>query len=288
MSRSERSGFDTTLRFELASEEDRPLFVSYFLASALALAWLALVHTMPRPILPPFVDPGSPTITFEPLAPAIERPMTARVNEAGRAVRQRAAPAGSPEATSLINAFSGTPGLVDAGRLLRGVDITPGGARAGEPSKKVGLETGVGSRTPGRVGDRGLSSSGAGLGTVVGGGVSRNAVTIAPPEVRTVSGATTTGITSEVGQTARAHVPQLERCYHQEGLSRNPALAGLVRLGLTVQGGRVTSAHVVDRTWAGAGAAEAESCLVRTARGWRLGGADAQIVLPLSFTSPRR
>jgi hypothetical protein len=133
-----------------------------------------------------------------------------------------------------------------------------------------------------------LSPGGAGLGTVSGGGVSRNAVTIAAPEVRPVAGGTASGITSEVGQAARAHVPQLERCYHQEGLSRNPSLAGLVRLGLTVEGGRVTSAQILERTWAGAGAPEAESCLVRAARGWRLGGADARIVLPLSFTSPRR
>ncbi len=287
MSRPERSSFDTTLRFELASEEDRPLFVSYLLASALALAWLVLVHVMPRPMLP-LIDLGPPIIIFDPFMPTVEPPSEA-VREGGRRSRRTPTAVGSPGAGSLRDAFSGTAGLVDAGRLLSGVDVAPSGSAAGEPrAGKVGLETGVGSRTPGRVRGGGLPPSGAGLGTVSGGGLSRTEVVIAPPEVRAVAGAPAAGITSEVGQTARAHVPQLERCYHQEGLSRNPALAGLVRLGLTVEAGRVTSARIVDRTWTGAGAAEAEGCLVRMARGWRLGSADAQIVLPLSFTSPRR
>jgi hypothetical protein len=288
VSRSERSSFDTTLRFELASAEDRPLFVSYLLASMLALAWLVLVHAMPRPLLPPLIDHGAPVITWNPFSvPPAQPPIRTRVSDGGRDVR--VSKVGSPGAGSMRDAFSGSAGLVDAGSLLRGVDLTPTGSAAGEPTGgKVGLATGIGSQTPGRVRGGGLSPSGAGLGTVSGAGVARNAVVIAPPEVRAVAGGPTAGITSEVGQAARAHVPQLERCYHQEGLSRNSALAGLVRLGLTVEGGRVTSAQIVDRTWAGAGAAEAESCLVRVARGWRLGGSDARIVLPLSFTSPRR
>ncbi len=283
MSRPERSSFDTTLRFELASEEDRPLFVSYLVASVLATAWLVLVHAMPRPLLPLVTDYVPPIITFAPLPlPTAEPPMERQASGGGRGVR-------APSRGSVRDIFSGKAGLVDAGRILQSVDVAPTGSTRREPGGlKVGLETGVGSGTPGRASTPGLSPGGAGLGTVSGGGVSRNAVTIAAPEVRPVAGGTASGITSEVGQAARAHVPQLERCYHQEGLSRNPSLAGLVRLGLTVEGGRVTSAQIVERTWAGAGAAEAESCLVRAARGWRLGGADARIVLPLSFTSPRR
>ena len=59
-------------------------------------------------------------------------------------------------------------------------------------------------------------------------------------------------------------------------------------LAVDVEAGRVTSARIVDRSWAGAGVAETESCLVRSVRGWRLGSSDARIVLPLSFTSPVR
>ena len=284
MSRSERSSFDATLRFELASQEDRPLFVSYLVASILATAWLVLVHAIPSPISPGagVFEPQFPVIEFNPAPsrvsdPPIERPSTGRGQ-----------PARSPAGASLRDAFSGNAGLVDAGQILRGVELAPSGASQGEPSGgKVGLATGTGSLTPGRARTAGLPPGGSGLGTVRGGGVARNAVTIAAPEVRAVSGAPT-GITSEVGHAARAHVPQLERCYHQEGLSRNADLAGLVRLALTIEGGRVTSAQIADRTWAGAGAAEAEACLVRVARGWQLGGSDARIVLPLSFTSPRR
>lgn len=280
MSRSERSSFDTPLRLELASSEDRPLFVSYVVASMLATAWLVLVHAMPRPLLPPVADYTPPTITFAPLPPPEAEPVEREVS--GERGRGRT-PSGSGR-----NIFSGTTGLVDAGRILQGVDVAPTGSATGAPGGlKVGLETGVGSRTPGRASTPGLSPDGSGLGTVRGGGVSRSAVLIAPPEVRAVAGAPT-GTTSEVGQSARAHVPQLERCYHQEGLSRNPALAGLVRLSMIVENGRVTSAQIVDRTWAGAGALETEACLVRTARRWRLGASDAQIVLPLSFTSGGR
>ena len=282
MSRSERSSFDTTLRFELASQEDRPLFVSYLIASMLATVWLVLVHAIPSPLSPGAgaFDPPFPTITFEATPSVSEPPSERQSTGRGRGVR-------APASGNLRDAFSGNAGLVDAGQILRGVQLAPSGTDASDPSGlKVGIATGTGSRTPGRVSTPGLPG-GSGLGTVSGGGVARNAVTIAPPEVRAVAGAAP-GITSEVGQTARAHVPQLERCYHQEGLSRNAELAGLVRLGMTIEGGRVTAAQIVDRTWAGAGAAEAEACLVRVARGWRLGGSDARIVLPLSFTSPRR
>ncbi len=282
MSRSERSSFDTTLRFELASQEDRPLFVSYLIASMLATVWLVLVHAIPSPLSPGggAFDSPFPTITFEPTPSVSEAPIERQSTGRGRGVR-------APASGNLRDAFSGNAGLVDAGQILRGVQLAPSGTDASDPSGlKVGIATGTGSRTPGRVSTPGLPG-GSALGTVSGGGVARNAVTIAPPEVRAVAGAAP-GITSEVGQTARAHVPQLERCYHQEGLSRNAELAGLVRLGMTIEGGRVTAAQIVDRTWAGAGAAEAEACLVRVARGWRLGGSDARIVLPLSFTSPRR
>jgi hypothetical protein len=280
VARPERSSFDTALRFELASEEDRPLFVSYLVATVLATTWLVLVHAIPSPLSKAILMAEPPVITFVPPPFTAAEPRIDR-NAGGR----RGARESSRE--SFRKAFSGNTGLVDAGKILRGVDLAPTGSTTGEPATRaVGLETGRGSLTPGRTGTPGLSPGGNGLGTVRGGGISRNAVTIAPPEVRAVAGAPT-GITSELGQTVRAHAPQLERCYHQEGLSRNPALAGLVRLSLTVEGGRVTSAQVVDRTWTGAGAAEVESCLVRMARGWRLGTSDAQIVVPLSFTSPR-
>jgi hypothetical protein len=106
-----------------------------------------------------------------------------------------------------------------------------------------------------------------------------------PPEVRAVRGESARGNAMEVGQSARAFAPQLQRCYVDEGLTRNPGLAGLVRLAIEVDGGRVVAARVVDRSWAGVGVTETEDCLVRAVRGWRLGTSTAKLTLPFSFTS---
>lgn len=284
----DRSRFTTPLRFELASEEERPLFISYLGSSLLAATWLVLVHAMPRPLPePPIVDLVPPVITFAPRSlPIIASPSAAR-RAGGDRIGGESASAGSP--TAVLGAFLGQSPLVDAGNLLRGVDVAPSGSALGEPTTlKVGLSTGVGSRTPGRARPGGLTPAGAGVGAVVGAGVSRDAVTIAPPEVRPIAVGAGVGNAGEVGQAARAHVPQLARCYYQEGLSRNAGLAGLVRLAITVEAGRVTSADIVDRSWVGAGVAETESCLLQSVRGWRIGDSNARIVLPISFTSPGR
>ena len=280
------SPLDLTLRFELATEEGRALFVSYGVASALALAWLLAVQVLPVRADEPVASPDEPIIVVPP--EDFPAPREERAHFSGSPTR-RTSPGDAPGASSIRDAFGGTAGLVDAGRILRGVELSPGSSAAGEPAtRKVGLGTGVGSRTPGLSREGGVSPTGAGVGAVAGGGVSRSALTIAPPEVRPVADAPSAGAATEVGQSARTHVPQLERCYYAEGLSRNRALAGLVRLAITVEGGRVTTAEVVSRSWAGAGASETESCLVRVARGWRLGSSSARIVLPLSFTSPTR
>jgi hypothetical protein len=273
-----RSELGATLRFELVSDEGRPLFVSYLVASLLALSWLGLVRMMPIPLggVPPVPEP---IITFEPEAPAPPSLLDGVAKVRGRG--------SSPNASRVPNVFSGKTGLVDAGSILRAVDVRPTSSRATDPSgMRVALGTGIESRTPGRSGTGDFSPSDAGIGAVRGSGVSRSGVTIAPPEVRPVVAGTSVGDATEVGHAARAHVPQLERCYHDEGLTRNAALAGLVRLHLTVEGGRVMAAEVASRSWSGAGVGETESCLVRTVRGWRLGTGDARIVLPLSFTSP--
>ena len=281
------SRLDVALRFELATEEGRALFVSYGVASALALAWLLVVQVMPVRADEPAVRPDEPIIV---VPPPEDFPTPREVGGHSSAPStRRASRGGAPGASSIRDAFGGTAGLVDAGRILRGVDLSRGSSAAGEAGvRKVGLGTGIASRTPGLSREGGVSPTGGGVGTVAGEGVSRSALTIAPPEVRPIADAPSAGAATEVGQSARAHVPQLERCYYAEGLSRNPALAGLVRLAISVEGGRVTTAEVVSRSWAGTGANETELCLVRVARGWRLGSSSAHIVLPLSFTSPTR
>jgi hypothetical protein len=275
------------LRFECLAEEDRPMVVSYVTASLLALSWLLLVHLVPQRFPPSISDPDDRIIVVVP--PPVDFPLPSVVADAGRRARPASPAGGSQGAGTVRDMFSGNAGLVDAGNLLRGIDPAPSGSTPADVvGGKVGLSTDVGSRTPGRARGSGLSPTSAGVGTVAGNGVARSAVTIAPPEVRAIAPGGLGGDASAVGQTARAHVPQLARCYHEEGLSRNASLAGLVRLAITVEGGRVTSAQIVDRSWTGAGVAEAESCLLRAVRGWRLGNSDARIVLPLSFTSQQR
>ena len=270
------AGFGATLRFEVVSDEGRPLFVSYLVAGLLALSWLGLVRMMPI-ALPPVPEPS--IITFVPEAPAAPSPSDGAATGRGRS--------SSTNASSVRDLFSGNTGLVDAGKILSGVDVRPTDSRSGDPSgMRVALGTGIGSRTPGRSGTGDFSPSGAGVGTVRGNGISRSPMTIAAPDVRPMVAGAAVGNATEVGHAARAHAPQLERCYYDEGLTRNAALAGLVRLAITVEGGRVTAAEVASRSWSGAGVAETESCLVRAARGWQLGTGDARIVLPLSFTSP--
>lgn len=276
-----------TLRLACVPEEDRAVFVSYGVASLLALSWLVLVHVVPARLAGDVSKPEDPLVIVFP-AP-LDPPLPSIEASADASARRATTRSGARDAGSVRDAFSGTADLVDAGNLLRGVELAPSGSAPPEPGGlKVGLRTGVGSRTPGRTGAGGLSTAATGVGTVGGRGVSRSAVTIAPPEVRAIAPGGFAGNASAVGHTARARVPQLERCYYQEGLSRNASLAGLVRLAITVESGRVTSAQIIDRSWVGAGVAETESCLLRSVRGWRLGTSDARIVLPLSFTSPTR
>ena len=273
-----RSGFAATLRFELVSDEGRPLFVSYLVASLLALSWLGLVRMMPIPLggISPVLNP--------PIILDLESPVPPSPSDG---IRKARGGTSSPNVSSMRDLFSRKTGLVDAGTILSGVDVRPTESRPGNPSARhVALGTDIGSRTPGKSRTGDFSALDAGIGAVRGSGVSRSGVTIAPPEVRPVVAGTSVGDATEVGHAARAHVPQLERCYHDEGLTRNAALAGLVRLALTVEGGRVASAQIASRSWSGAGVAETESCLVRVVRGWQLGSGDARIVLPLSFTSP--
>ena len=173
------SRLDVALRFELATEEGRALFVSYGVASALALAWLLVVQVMPVRADEPVVRPDEPIIV---VPPPEDFPTPREVGGHSSAPStRRASRGGAPGASSIRDAFGGTVGLVDAGRILRGVDLSPGSSAAGEAGvRKVGLGTGIASRTPGLSREGGVSPTRGGVGTVAGEGVSRSALTIAP------------------------------------------------------------------------------------------------------------
>src|SRR5688572_11839064 len=172
-----------TLRMACVPEEDRALFVSYGVASLLALTWLMLVHLLPVSLDRRIPPPDDPVIVD--VLPPLDLPLSSVEASAEASARRVTTRSGSAALSGVRDAFSGTAGLVDAGSLLRDVELSPSGSASREAGGlKVGLHTGVGSRTPGRTSAGGVSPVGTGVGNVGGRDVSRSAVTIAPPEVR--------------------------------------------------------------------------------------------------------
>ena len=258
----------------------RILTVSHLVAASLALVWLGLVHFVPPPVAPP--ESAVVIRVLPPVADILPSPPP-------ELTRRSAAPVSRSDAVrtmaSISDAFTAGPGPVGRSDVVRGVRVMPSVPTSDALVRGVPLANPSGIVTPGRSRTVAGGVSGAGIGVVTREGVSREEVTITPPEVRAVSVEGAPGDATEVGRAAREHAPQLQRCYLDEGLTINPGLAGLVRLEIDVQKGRVVSARVVDRSWTGAGVGETERCLVRAVRGWRLGTSTGVVTLPVSFTS---
>jgi hypothetical protein len=74
----------------------------------------------------------------------------------------------------------------------------------------------------------------------------------------------------------RSRESQIRFCYNEYGLKLNPSLAGSVTaaVSLTAAGG-VTGVNVTNRTWSGAGAADAERCIADKMRSWHFPPSDA-------------
>ena len=69
---------------------------------------------------------------------------------------------------------------------------------------------------------------------------------------------------------ALRHVADVKRCYEQEGLARNPALAGTFEVTVTVLAtGVVSDASIATDDMRGAGAREVARCLTMAIRNWR-------------------
>jgi hypothetical protein len=261
-------------------DDTRALTVSHLLAACLALVWLALVHFVPRPVAPPesrvvvnvvppvwdILPSPPPELTRRPAAPAPG-------SDAGRTSRR------------IAEAFTAGPGPVGRRDVVHGVRVMPTLPTWDPLVRRVPLGDRGGAETPGRSRATDDRLSGTDIGVVTREGIKRADIAIMPPDVRVASGDRGRGDATEIGRSARAYAPQLQRCYLDEGLTRNPGLAGLVRLEIAVEAGRVVSARVVDRSWTGTGVIETESCLVRAVRGWRLGTSTGLVTLPFSFTS---
>lgn len=300
--RVDEATFTRDLRWEVMGEEGKALVGSWTIAITVGVAWLLFVWiTPPAPekfqLLPE--NERNVTITFDDPEPTLPE---APVAEAPAATPQPRGPAQAPRrtggggqgggnrSTADIGAAFGTGsgagsgGMVgDVGNILRGVDVSSGsggtgGGRGGGRAMLATGEGGQGSRTPGRgglgaggVGTGGIGGVGSGAG---GGGVGRAEVRVAAPSVVAppVGGGPGRDV-GELGVFVRSREPQLRFCYTEFGLKANPNLRGSVTVNIVVSGsGAVSGANVAGRTWSGAGASEAESCIRQKIRSWRFPG----------------
>jgi hypothetical protein len=291
--RADEVSFTRNMRFEIADAEERALLWSYVLALSLGLLWLLMVWFGPSP---------APTIT---LLPETEVPVEVKFDEmtlptptaapaaAPAAPAAAPKPAGGNEGQNARNikkmgdafgggAQKGGGGMVgDVTNALRGVDVnSSSGGNPGMQGKAViGYgQGGQGSRTPGRGGmGTGIGAGGGGIGGVGGTGVGYSGVLVAAPQVIRATNAGGPGRnTSDLGNYVRGRDSQLKFCYEEYGLKANPSLAGSVTAAVSLTGtGNVTDVAISDRTWSGAGSAEAENCIKQRIAGWRFPPSEA-------------
>ena len=92
----------------------------------------------------------------------------------------------------------------------------------------------------------------------------------------------------EVRATVLRHATDLRQCYQEEGLRRNPSLAGQLELELTIlPTGHVDRAAVGTTSLAGPGQKEVTGCIASRARNWRFARgpyAVETVVFPFVFT----
>lgn len=298
-----------TLRLDLEDEERRALLGSYAISTTLGLAFLLLQQFGPRSeqvlsLLPergPAIivrnlgaDPPSPTMSRN--VKTSTRGSISRDPFHSRASDGAGDRGAGARISSAFDARSGSRGggiPTDVGGLLRGVAVEIGKGEAGvatDAKLVLGFgEGGQGSTIPGRSGFGGEPGSERGIGGVrSGGNVGRAVVSVTGPSVVAVAPPTTDGGgAAALGTFVRGREPELRFCY-EENLKLNPSLAGSVTVSITVSaGGGIADAGVTDRTWSGRGAMEAEACMLRMIRGWRLAGpghAAGTYSFPFSFT----
>lgn len=202
---------------------------------------------------------------------------------------------------------SGTGGLTGSvSSLINGVAVASGsggtgGGQGGRGGGGTGGKTvlglgqgGEGGRTPGRGGFGGGNGTGGGGGGGIGGvgaggGIQRAGVRVSAPEpVRAENLGGNRRDVGELGQFVRSRESQLRFCYQEYGLKANPSLAGTVTVAISLTGsGDVTGVNITNRTWSGAGASEAESCIRSKIESWRFPASDAgggTYSFPFNFT----
>lgn len=95
------------------------------------------------------------------------------------------------------------------------------------------------------------------------------ALAVAPPAAPAAAGdSVRTDV--EVRATVLRHATDIRQCYQDEGLRRNPGLAGAVELELTIlPTGHVGEASIGTTSLSGPGQREVAHCIASRARNWR-------------------
>jgi hypothetical protein len=93
---------------------------------------------------------------------------------------------------------------------------------------------------------------------------------------------------AELRSAVHNRTPQLNFCY-QEGLARDPALAGSVTAAITVaDNGSVVGVKILKRSWQGRASKDVEKCLLTKISGWKFasvtGAEQGTYSFALSFT----
>lgn len=292
--------FTRNLRYELAGEEGRALLGSYGISISLAIVFLLFVYLSDPPMTVPgqeqriaveFKDPPPP----EEPEPQPEPEQAAPAQRPTPRPQPRASQQRATTPTDVRSAFqrSTTGGMVgDVSNVLRGTEVAAGSgetpSRGGGKVVLAAGEGGVGSR-PGR--STGSPGGTAGVGQVAAGtGVGRAGVRVSSPSVVSAPDMGGPGRDmSDLGTFVRSRQSELRYCYEERGLKANPSLAGTIYVAIGIaSSGRVTSANVTRRTWGGAGASDAESCIVGKIRNWRFPSSSAgegTYSFPFNFTT---
>ena len=271
----------------LCDDDCRPLLLSWLFAISAGAAWLALVHLTPPAIALPNVVPAPPVpVAVDPGLGTVIRDATSVPNGAkntGGAVRH-VAPRTIGELAGIFTATMTANTVAEIVRALPGAqpvhaNVAPHGGKSALSTSDAGATPGItrlADGSPGR-GDLGRVGHAA--------AVERSAFHATPlPIVSAPALDATVADASVLGSYVRGRVAQLQSCYELAG---GTDLAGVVALKITLGGGgAVRAAEIVRRTWSGPSAAEAEACLLRVVRAWRLpsGNEGATITLPISFT----
>ena len=279
----------------LREEDLTPQIVSWCIALTIATIWLTAVQLTPLPatVTTPRVIQDT-LVMVETITPG----NAARIEDHGRLLpigdskpqaNTSRAVVSEAKLAGIFAADLAEHAVAEVAKLIPGVQTAHAETDLKTQSGKTVLDGGNADQRPAMAGFAGSSLGMRRVGNVGNleraGAIDRASfharqlpVVSAPPLENATADAT------ELGAFVRGRVAQLQSCYERSG---GTDLAGVVALRLTIgAAGVVRGAEIVRRSWSGPGAADAEACLIRMARGWHVPSAQegTSVTLPISFT----